>query len=188
MSQENIRDLTGLNDSVQKLLSKTSIDENFGKFSYSVNTHWEGGVLCKARVRNEHSLVVDEKPILGGCDLGMNPVELLLVSLGTCQEIMYSIIATKLNIELEECEVKLNAELDVRGMLGAKDNSETSPGFTTINYITKIKSNASSEQLTDLIRLVEKQCPVLDMLTRKVEIKGSTIINNQDLNQITKIA
>ena len=188
MSQENISDLTGLKDSIQKLISKTSNEENFGKFTYSVNTHWEGGVLCKARVRNEHSLVVDEKPILGGCDLGMNPVELLLVSLGTCQEIMYSVIATKLNIELEECEVRLNAELDVRGLLGVEGEGETSPGFTNINYVTKLKSNATSEQLAELIQSVEKQCPILDMLTRKVAIEGTTIINNQELNHRSKIA
>ena len=188
MAQENIRDLTGIRDSVQRIISKASADTNYGKFTYSVHTHLEGGVLCKARVRNEHSLVVDEKPILGGCDLGMNPVELLLVSLGTCQEIMYSVIATKLNIELEECEVKLTAELDIRGMLGVASDEETSPGFKSINYVTKLKSNASSKQLAELINKVEKQCPILDMLTNNVSTNGSVIINNQELGCSEKVA
>ena len=179
MTQENIRDLTGVKDSVQSLVSKTSKNSDFGKFNYTVNTHWEGGVLCNARVRNEHSLVIDEKPIMGGCDLGVSPVELVLVALGTCQEIMYSVIASRLNIELQECDVKLTAELDVRGMLGVKGEEETCPGFTNIDYVTKIKSDASSEQIEKLVKTVEKQCPVLDMLTRNVTINGSTIINNK---------
>ncbi len=189
MSQENIRDNTSLKDSVLNLISKTSADENVGKFSYSVYTHNEGGVLCKARVRNEHSLVVDEKPILGGCDLGMSPIELLLVSLGTSQEIVFSMMASKLNIELEECEVQLTAELDVRGMLGVADrNNEAGTGLSNINYTTKLKSNASSKQLEVLIQAVKKQCPVLNILTEKVSVKGTTIINNYELNHRDKVA
>ncbi len=188
MSQENIRDLTGVKDSVQNLISKTSKNSNFGKFNYTVDTHWEGGVLCKARVRNEHNLVIDEKPILGGCDLGVSPMELVLVALGTCQEIMYSVIATRMNIELEECDVKLTAELDVRGMLGVKGEDKACPGFANIDFVTKLKSNAPSEQLAILIEKVEKQCPVLDMLTRKVTINSSTIINNQESSHQVKIA
>ena len=188
MSQENIRDLTGVKDSVQNLISKTSKNSNFGKFNYTVDTHWEGGVLCNANVRNEHNLVIDEKPILGGCDLGVSPVELVLVALGTCQEIMYSVTATKMNIELEECEVKLTAELDVRGMLGVKGEEKSYPGFTNIDYITKIKSSASSEQIEALVKTVEKQCPVLDMLTRNVKVNGSTIINNKKAAYQDKVA
>ena len=102
VSQENIKDLLSVKDSIKNLVSKTSKNSNFGKFNYTVDTHWEGGVLCNARVRNEHSLVIDEKPIMGGCDLGVSPVELVLVALGTCQEIMYSLIASRLNIELQD--------------------------------------------------------------------------------------
>jgi putative redox protein len=178
VSQENIRDLTSVKDSVQNLISKTSENSNFGKFNYKVDTHWEGGVLCNARVRNEHNLVIDEMPILGGCDLGVSPLELILVALGTCQEIMYSVTAARMNIELEKCEVKLTAELDVRGMLGVGSAEEPCPGFTSIDYVTKLKSKASPEQLEALIATVGKQCPVLDMLTRQVKVTGSTIINN----------
>jgi len=188
VSEENIRDLTGVKDSVQNLISKASKNSSFGKFSYTADTHWEGGVLCNASVRNEHNLVIDEKPILGGCDLGVSPVELILVALGTCQEIMYSITATKMNIELEKCEVKLTAELDVRGMLGVKGEEKVCPGFANIDYVTKLKSNVSSEQLANLIKTVEKQCPVLDMLTRKVKMNGSTIINNKEWNHQDKVA
>lgn len=174
-------------DSIQNVVSKASKNSNFGKFNYCVDTHWQGGVLCNANVRNEHSLVIDEKPIMGGCDLGVSPVELVLVALGTCQEIMYSVTASRMNIELENCDVKLTAELDVRGMLGVKGEEDASPGFTKINYVTKIKSNASDEQLAILIEKVEKQCPVLDMLTRKVIVNNSTIIEN-DLSLQEKVA
>ena len=182
MKQENISDRTNLKDSVQNLINKSSKNSNFGMFNYNVSTHWEGGVLCNATIRNQHRLVVDEKPILGGCDLGVSPVELILVALGTCQEIMYSVTASRMNIKLDECEVKLTAQLDIRGMLGVKGETETSPGFENIDYVTKLKSNASSQQISNLIKTVEKNCPVLDMLTSKVKINGSIIINEKDFN------
>ena len=64
-------------------------------------------------------------------------------------------------------------------MLGVKGEEEMCPGFSNIDYVTKIKSDASSEQIKKLVTTVEKQCPVLDMLTRNVNINGSTIINNK---------
>lgn len=65
MAQENLNELTSVRDSVQSLINKTSEKSDFGKFHYTVNTHWEGGLLCNARIRNEHSLIIDEKPIMG---------------------------------------------------------------------------------------------------------------------------
>lgn len=188
MRQENIHDITNIKDSVQNLISKSLKDSSFGKFNYAVNTHSDGGMLCTARVRNEHSLVIDEKPILGGCDLGVSPVELMLIALGTCQEIMYSVVASTMNITLNECEVKLNAELDIRGMLGLEGEDKAYPGFSNIDYVTKLKGDASVEQMTTLIKTVEKQCPILDMLTRKVNITSSTFINGQDHDPEEKVA
>ncbi|MEJ2115978.1 MAG: OsmC family protein, partial [Gammaproteobacteria bacterium] len=120
MNHENIKNLVGVKQSVEKLFSQASQDPSFGQFKYKVHTHWEGGVLCKAHIRNEHEIVVDEKPILGGCDLGASPVELILAALGTCQEIMYSVIASSMDIELRECDVNVTADLDVRGLLGVE--------------------------------------------------------------------
>ena len=169
-----------IKDSVSNITDKVSKDINFGKFTFSVNTHWEGGVLCKAQVRKSHSIVVDEPPEFGGCDLGVSPVELVLAALGTSQEIMYSKLASIMGIELEDCDVRLTAELDVRGLLGIKDDESISPGFSKINYETTIKSSASNEEMQKLINAVEKQCPVLDILTRNVKVAGSVKIESNN--------
>ena len=187
MSQENLTAVMGMKDSVQNLINKASKDPRLGRFKYHVNTHWEGGALCKAKIRNQHKLVVDEQPALGGCDLGVSPVELILVALGTCQEIMYSVVASSMNIELEECDVDLTANMDVRGMLGVESEEKVRPGFSDINYRVKIKSAASDEEIRALVNAVEKQCPVLDMLTREMKVTSSASINNQELNTKEKL-
>ncbi len=168
--------------SIKKIIERAGRDKNFGEFKYRVNSHWEGGVLCKAQIRKEgHKLLVDEPPAFGGTDLGASPVELVLVALGTCQQIMFSALASVRDIPLEECDVKLTASLDVRGLLGIEGDKVVYPGFSEIEYETSIKSSAPREKLEALIDAVENQCPVMDMLTRNVKIEGVTLINGHKL-------
>ena len=180
MGQGYIKTQGTIKGSVSNIIDKVAKDINFGKLTYSVNTHWEGGALCKAQIRKAHSLVVDEQPEFGGCDLGASPVELILAALGTSQEIMYSRLASIMDIELEECDVRLTADLDMRGLLGIKDDESIPPGFLKINNETTIKSSASNEELQTLINAVEKQCPVLDILTRNVKIIGAVKIEGNN--------
>ena len=179
MSEANIKSLENVKLSVSNMIDKAKDDREFGKFKYYVNTKWEGGMLCKNQIRRAHKLLVDEPSAFGGTDFGASPVELVLVALGSCQQIMYSALASVRDIPLEECDVILTAELDVRGLLGLKGEGIIYPGFSNIKYETNIKSSASRKQLEALVDDVENQCPVMDMLTRNVTIDGSTTINGQ---------
>lgn len=187
MSKENIESLKNIKASINNIIEKANGDANFGKFKYRVNSHWEGGVLCKAQVRKEgHKLLVDEPPAFGGTDLGASPVELVLVALGTCQQIMFSALASINDIPLEECDIKLTASLDVRGLLGIGDDKTIRPGFSEIEYETNIKSSAPKEKLEELVNAVENQCPVMDMLTGNVKIDGFTSINGHKFEMQSK--
>ena len=100
---------------------------------------------------------------------------------------MYSALASIRNIELEECEVTLKAHLNVRGLLGIREGQKAVyPGFSNISYETKIISSESKNILRDLVEDVEKQCPVMDMLTRSVSVEGSTQINDELLTLKSK--
>lgn len=46
----------------------------------------------------EHKVTVDEPKNSSGTDLGMNPLELLLSSLGACQTIMAQLYADKMGV------------------------------------------------------------------------------------------
>ena len=181
MSDENVKSLENVKISVNKIIDNANSDPEFGKFKYYVNTKWEGGTLCKNQIRRAHKLLVDEPPAFGGTDLSASPVELILAALGSCQQIMYAALASTRDIPLEECEITLKANLDVRGLLGINSEKSVYPGFSNIKYETNIKSSASREQLELLIEDVEKQCPVMDMLTRIVDVDGSILINNEEI-------
>ena len=122
----------------------------------------------------DHNLVVDEPTSIGGKDEGPSPVELILAALGSCQEITYKAYATALDINLESVSVKLNAILDLKGFLALDKN--TRPGFQNIDGTVDIKSSASKSEIDKLIQVVNKHCPVLDILTKGVPVKLSQIL------------
>ncbi|MGH1538361.1 MAG: OsmC family protein [Gammaproteobacteria bacterium] len=183
MSEENIQSLDTVKVAVGKIINNANSDSEFGKFKYYVNTKWEGGTLCKNQIRRAHKLLVDEPPAFGGDDLSASPVELVLAALGSCQMIMFSALAATREIELEECEVTLKAQLNVRGLLGIKEDAHSVyPGFSSVTYETNLKSSASTEIIRDLVQDVERQCPVMDMLTRSVSVEGTTLVNDKLLS------
>lgn len=183
MSEENINSLETVRVAVGKIIDNANKDPEFGNFKYYVNTKWEGGTLCKNQIRRAHKLLVDEPPAFGGDDLSASPVELVLAALGSCQIIMFSALASTRGIELEELEVTLKAHLNVRGLLGIKEEQQkVYPGFSSISYETRITSSESKEKLRELVEDVERQCPVMDMLIRKVDVGGSAFINDELLS------
>ena len=187
MNSENVSSLETVRVAVGKIIDSAHQDPEYGNFKYYVNSKWEGGTLCKNQIRRAHKLLVDEPPAFGGDDLSASPVELILAALGSCQIIMFSALAATRQIELEECEVTLKARLNVRGLLGIKENNQAVyPGFSSINYETNIKSSASQKELKTLIDDVEKQCPVMDMLIRSVSIEGTALINDEHVSLKSK--
>jgi uncharacterized OsmC-like protein len=124
-------------------------------------------------------MLVDEPHDLGGSDEAMNPVELVLVALGTCQEIMCSAYASVMGIQLDELQIDVKGYLDLRGLFGL---DETVPaGYQKITYKTTIKSPADAATIRKLIEAAEKHCPLLDILRRPVDVSSNVTLNGQRL-------
>ena len=126
---------------------------------------------CEAQIRKFPPLVMDEPPVAGGSDSGPNPVELTLAALGACQEIMYSICAELMGVQLDEVEVSVKGFMDLRGMFDV--DPHPAPGLTRVEYRTRLKSPEPEARLRALAEMVESHCPVLDILARPIPVKGS---------------
>jgi len=144
---------------------------------FQADTQLVQGLLTKARVR-QFELDIDESPRLGGTDKGPNPVELVLVSLGTCQEIVYALYAAVLGIALDEVKIKVKGQLDGRGLF---DVAPVPAGFIDIDYEVEIKSPAPPEKIKQLVDIVNAHCPVLDTLRRPINVKYSARLNGDSL-------
>lgn len=169
MSQESLK--TALSKTVQGIQDNPAMS----RVVFEAQTALVEDVRCTGKVRDFAPIVVDEPPELGGQDKGANPVELLLVSLGACQEIMYSAMAAMMGIKLDEVKVNLKGTLDLKGLFGM--DPSIPPGYQKITYETTLKSPASEEELRKLVEAVESHCPVLDTLVRPVEVTGKVSLN-----------
>lgn len=150
------------------------------QITYRAQTRLVQGLRCAANVRRFPTLFVDEPLDLGGEDSSANPMELLLVALGTCQEIIFSAYAAVMGIPLDAVSVNVKGFLDIRGML-AMDES-VAPGCQLVSYEASIQSPADRQEIRKLVGMVEAHCPVLDTLKRPVEVVGRVFLNGESLD------
>ncbi|WP_108683651.1 OsmC family protein [Methyloceanibacter sp. wino2] len=180
MSQESVK---------QALLAKIqAVQENpaQARLVFRASTALVEDVKCTAQVRDFAPLTIDEPPDLGGSDTGVNPVELVLVALGTCQEIMYSAYAAVMGVKLDEVKIDVKGYLDVRGLLSMDESVPA--GYEKIVYDTQIKSSADPESIQKVIAMAESHCPLLDMMQRPVEITGEVKLNGKRLETTAEAA
>lgn len=167
-------------DSMKSALQNTiaAVQKNpaMARLVFKAETRLKENVCCTAKVRDFPAMVVDEPPELGGGNMAMNPVELVLVALGTCQEIMFSAYAAVMGIPLEEVKVDVKGYLDVRGLFGM--DAAIPAGYQKITFETTIKSPADEATIRKLIETVEGHCPLLDTLVRPVEVSANAYCIN----------
>jgi putative redox protein len=117
---------------------------------------------------------VDEPAGLGGKDTAPNPVEYILVALGSCQEITYRLYADALGIPLSAVSVKLRGLVDLAGFFSVDD--KVRPGFQRIEALVTLDSPASEDDLRRLKETVDRHCPVLDILRNPTPVALSSSI------------
>jgi putative redox protein len=119
----------------------------------------------------QFSVGVDEPPALGGRDTAPNPVEYILAALGSCQEITYRLYADALGIPLNGVSVRLTGTIDLRGFFNVDD--VVRPGFQKIEAEVILDSSGSEADLARLKEVVDRHCPVLDILRNSTPIELS---------------
>lgn len=141
------------------------------------STYLKENVLVEAEIRG-HKVIIDEPKDLGGTDKGVNPVELLLTSLGACQSIVARTYAEKFDINLQNFWVELEGDLDLDGFLG---KSDVRPGFLTIRYTFHIETSAPKEKVDEFKTFIETHCPVGDTIANSVNLVSSGVVIEQSV-------
>lgn len=109
-----------------------------------------------------HSIVMDASPDVGGRDLGVRPMEMLLLGLGGCASIDVVMILQRSRQDIKDCTVQISAE---RG--------DTEPKvFTKIHLHFVVEgNNLSADKVERAIKLsAEKYCSASLMLGKTAEI------------------
>jgi len=115
-----------------------------------------------------HSIVLDGSPDHGGRNLGVRPMESVLIGLGSCSAFDVVLMLKKARQPVVDCEVLLDAE-----------RADSVPAvFTHVEMKFRITGNGLSEkQVNRAVSLsVEKYCSVAKMLESTAEISHSVEI------------
>lgn len=161
-----------MSEALKQLIGETQAkfkaDAEAAKATFESRSALQEGLRSEVSLR-QHELTVDEPPALGGTDSGPNPVELILASLGTCQEITYRAYATALGIPLDKVSVTVEGDIDLRGFFAVDESVRA--GYEAVRGTVHLESSASEEQLRQLRDVVNGHCPVLDIISQPVPVE-----------------
>ena len=122
-----------------------------------------------------HSVVMDGPPDSGGRDLGVRPMEMMLLGMGGCTAFDVVMILKKARQEIADCVVALEAR-----------RADTEPRvFTHIHvHFVVTGSQLSDKQVARAVELsAEKYCSASIMLGKSAEITHDyEIVNAADVN------
>jgi putative redox protein len=109
-----------------------------------------------------HSIVMDASPDDGGRNLGVRPMETVLLGLGGCTAIDVMLILQKARQQVEDCILEISAERA----------AEVPKVFTKIHLHYRVKGrDLSAKQVERAINLsAEKYCSVTKMLEKTAQI------------------
>ena len=131
------------------------------------------GLKTTTSVR-EFDVVCDEPKESGGTNLGMNPVELLLASLGSCMTIAAFYLAPGEGIKVDAFSVELEGDVDPGGFMGLNPNVRN--GFSEIRITPHISCDAPEDKARAFVELVASRCPVHDTLSHGTNVVCSDIV------------
>ncbi|MDP6163839.1 MAG: OsmC family protein [Candidatus Thioglobus sp.] len=76
----------------------------------NISVNWVDGLLMVGKSDSGHTITMDGPPEVGGENLGVRPMEMLLLGVAGCTMIDVVTTLKKMRQDLSHCETKINAE------------------------------------------------------------------------------
>ena len=128
----------------------------------NISVNWVDGMLMVGKSHSGHSITMDGPPEIGGENLGVRPMEMLLLGVAGCT--MIDVVSTlkKMRQDLTQCETKVNAER-------ANDHPKV---FTDIHiqFVLKGKDLDQNKVEKAITLSAEKYCSASIMLGKTASI------------------
>ena len=137
-------------------------------------------------VRNQHSVasvrgfnvVQDEPASVAGGATGPTPTDYFMVSLGTCQNVVFVRYAALADIPIDSLETVVTGTWDRRGLYGMSD---VDPGFQQITIETAVRTTAPEEKVVDAVRRTNRGCPIFATLRRQTQLAIRLVVNGEQV-------
>ena len=128
----------------------------------NISVNWVDGMLMVGKSHSGHSITMDGPHEIGGENLGVRPMEMLLLGVAGCT--MIDVVSTlkKMRQDLTQCETKVNAER-------ANDHPKV---FTDIHiqFVIKGKDLDQNKVEKAITLSAEKYCSASIMLGKTASI------------------
>jgi uncharacterized OsmC-like protein len=154
-----------------------------GQTRWNVTTRWAGGTRtdtsvtsCEIggqRIAKDFTIRSDEPVELLGNNLFPNPQEILLAGLNACMTVGYVAAFALEGVEVEELSIETDGEIDLRGFLGLDD--QVKPGYDSIRYIVRVKSDATPAQLAKVHDVVTRTSPNYFNLAQPIQLNSRIV-------------
>jgi uncharacterized OsmC-like protein len=113
-------------------------------------------------------------PGVGGPGTGACSGDLLLGALAACAQLTCQMVATAMELPVNDIRVHVDGDLDLRGTLGI--DKDVGAGFETIRVRFEIDApEADPEQLDALIEKTERYCTVLRTLLDRPRVETELV-------------
>ncbi len=156
-------------ENYKEFVEQVKQDPEVGKFRFSAKTEWRDGTITRT-VARDREILADEPEALGGQDSAADPVELLLASLTSCVSIGLVTHAANQGVDFDDFEIEITGDMDLRGYLGLDE--KVRPGYTNLDYIVRVKSDADRATLEDLLKKAEQHSPMFDNIRNGVPVNS----------------
>jgi len=162
-------------DAYEQTKQAVAKDPSLGQGAFEAVTTWEDGARAVTRARS-FTIATDEPKPLGGGDSAIDPMELLLATLGSCMQIGWVTQARLRGIELRRLEIKVRGGYDLRGYLNL--DQTVRPGFGGLDYTVEVEADADPAVLAAIRKAVERGSPMFDNIAHATAIKGDVKVLN----------
>ena len=128
----------------------------------NLSVNWVNGMLMVGKSHSGHSITMDGPTEIGGENLGVRPMEMLLLGVAGCTMIDVVTTLKKMRQDLSHCETKISAER-------ANEHPKV---FTDIHikFLVKGKNLDSKKVDKAIILSAEKYCSASIMLGKTAKI------------------
>jgi uncharacterized OsmC-like protein len=121
----------------------------------------DGGVRTTVTNRAGNELVTDEPVSRGGTGSAFSPLETVVGALCGCSSVTFERAAREAGLAYTAIDYDAAYTLDRRGLLG---EAPVRPHYQTVQVEISVHTNATAEQLADVVAVTEQRCPVRNLL------------------------
>ena len=150
------------------------------QFTWRASCKWQNGTHSKTNIKGFHGLGEEQKhktefsfdadhpEIFASEDLGVTPIEYVLVGLASCLTAGVAAVAQNRGIQLRSVEAKLEGKMDIQGILGI--DSDVRNGYDDIKVTFHIDADAPKKDIEALVAQSQKRSAVYDVVTNPTNV------------------